>query len=469
MRIRLTAMLLFEPDFILLDEPTNYLDLKTLLILENFLQSFSGGFMVISHDREFLKRTCRETLEIKKGDFHFFPGNIEEYFAFEEEQKIHIERINKGIEAKQKELSSFIERFRAKASKAAQARSREKQLHRLQKIEVEFAQKNVAIHLECAPAQPGISVKLEDLAIGYNGKSIADGISHIFSKGEHTAILGDNGEGKSTLLKTLSGMLEAVQGQIQWGPKQQIAYYAQHVFQSLDEEDCVLDHLKKQARSAPEQKILDMAGSFLFRGDDVYKSISVLSGGERSRLLLAGLLLSDSNVFLLDEPTNHLDFETVEALGTALKNFQGTLFFISHDRTFVNMVADSILEIQNGKILLYRGSYEDYVFSLENRIQEESAIPDSEEPAEIKIKKAYHIRKEIQSDIRKSRSRCENLESSMRIYEEKQKEKLEEISQNYSMEANEELLKINAELETKEKEWVELQEKIEELEKSLEQ
>ncbi|MDH5654608.1 MAG: ATP-binding cassette domain-containing protein, partial [Spirochaetia bacterium] len=472
MRLRLSAMLITDPDFILLDEPTNYLDLKTLLILENFLGSFRGGFMIISHDREFLKKTCSETLEIKNGKLNFFPGNIEEYFAFEEEQNLHIERVNKGIEAKQKELNGFIEKFRAKASKASQARSKEKQLNRLHKIEAEQTQRDVKIRIPEDPSPPGKALQIENLSIGYNQKAVASGISHIFSRGEHVAVLGDNGEGKSTLLKTLAGEIPPVSGNIKWANGRNIGYYAQHVFQSLIETDTVLDHLKKISKGKiPEQSILDLAGSFLFQGDEIHKKISVLSGGERSRLILAGLLLSGSNVFLFDEPTNHLDFETVEALAGALKQYGGTVFFISHDRTFVNILADAILEIRDGSISLYRGNYEDYVFALESRIQEESPDPDhsGNNLQSEKIKTAYHLRKEIQSGIRKNKSRSEKIEKEIHTLEEKQKEKISKLSESYSMELNDELVKINSDLESCETEWMSLQEELETLEKALKQ
>ena len=470
MRIRLTAMLLHEPDFILLDEPTNYLDLKTLLILENFLHSFSGGFMVISHDREFLKKTCNETLEVSNGELQLFPGNIDEFFGWREDERQHVERINKGIEARQKELGSFIERFRAKASKASQARSKAKQLEKLEKISTDPIQGSVSIRIPEEPSHPGRALSLEDLSIGYGEKIIASGISHIFSKGEHVAILGDNGEGKSTLLKTLFEKIPPLGGSFKWGTNTKTAYYAQHVFNSLNEKDTVLEHLKKTSgNKIPDQKILDMAGSFLFQGDDVNKSVSVLSGGERSRLLLAGLLLSNSNVFLFDEPTNHLDFETVEALGIALKNYGGTLFFISHDRTFVNMVASAILEIREGQISLYRGDYEDYVYALERRILEDETSNSSVKPEfQDKEKKVYHVRKELQSDIRKAKVKSETLEKSIKSLEEKQLEKQNEILKNYSLKANEELMQITHEIEKNENEWMLLQESIEVLEKKLE-
>jgi ATP-binding cassette subfamily F protein 3 len=425
--------------------------------------------MVISHDREFLKKTCGETLEVANGELQYFPGNIEEFFAYREEMLLHVERINKGIDIRQKELSSFIERFRAKASKASQARSKAKQLSKLEKIEIGHIQGNIKIRIPEETSPPGKALWMENLAIGYGKKSIASGISHIFSKGEHIAILGDNGEGKSTLMKTIAGEIPAVGGNFKWGQNLKIAYYAQHVFQSLNEKDTIFDHLKKTAGNhVSEQKIQDMAGNFLFQGNDIYKSISVLSGGERSRLLLAGLLLSESNVFLFDEPTNHLDFESVEALGMALKNYGGTIFFISHDRTFVNIIATSILEIREGKISLFRGSYEDYVYSLENRISgEEKSEIQSSTPASEKDKKIFHVKKEIQSDIRKTRMKSEKIEKVIQELEKKQKEKLTEISSNYSNTANEELLVITKEIEKHEKEWTALQEEVVSLEKKM--
>jgi ATP-binding cassette subfamily F protein 3 len=371
-RVKLTAMLLRDPNLLILDEPTNYLDLKTLILLEEFLQDFRGGFLIVSHDREFLKRTCTQTLEIDNGSCNLYPGTVEEYLTFKDEQGQIVESYNKGILAKKKQLQEFVDRFKAKASKARQARSAMRRIEKLETIDTDHVLANVHLKIPNVEKRNLTAFRCNDLAIGYPENIVASKINMEFIQGDHIAILGDNGQGKTTFMRTIAGDLQVKSGDFKWGYGLKIGYYAQHVLLALNPEDDVYTHLsRKSEHSVTRQEILDLAGSFLFRGDDVLKKVKVLSGGEKARLSLAGLLLSKSQVLLLDEPTNHLDFETVEALGTALKTFDGTVFFISHDRTFVNMLATQIIEVNNGAITRYPGRYEEYVYSLEMKVHNE--------------------------------------------------------------------------------------------------
>ncbi|MDP6360246.1 MAG: ABC-F family ATP-binding cassette domain-containing protein, partial [Planctomycetota bacterium] len=365
-RVKLTSMLLRDPNFLVLDEPSNYLDLKTLILLENFLRDFNGGFMIVSHDREFLKRTCECTMEIERGGISLYPGSVEEFLDYKERQHDLAERHNENVEAEQKRLQRFVDRFRAKATKAAQAQSKLKQIERLEKIEIEHPIRTVRIRIPKVDDKKGVALNVKNLAIGYPGITVADDVHLDIDRGKRVAILGDNGEGKTTFLRTLANDLDKISGDFRWGHGLKPAYYAQHVYASVNPVDDIETYLtKRAAQGVTRQEILNMAGSFLFGGDDVKKSVTVLSGGERARLCLAGLLLSKNPVLLLDEPTSHLDFDTVEALGYALRDYNGTIFFTSHDRTFVSLVADQIIEVQDGKIRLYPGTYESYVFALE--------------------------------------------------------------------------------------------------------
>lgn len=465
-RIKLTSMLLLDPNFLILDEPTNYLDLKTLILLEEFLKEYRGGFIVVSHDREFLKKTCELTLEIENGSCTLYPGSVDDYLIFKEEQKEQILSFNKNIESKQKQLQKFIDRFRAKASKASQARSKEKELQKLKAIDVGHSLGNVKIVIPQVSAKKGISLKTQDLDIGYPDYLVAKKINLEIDQGAHVAVLGDNGQGKTTFLKTIANQLDALGGSFRWGHHLKVGYYAQHVFHTLDEKDTVFQYLSKIADfSVTDQEILNLAGCFLFRGKDVEKTIEVLSGGERARLCLAGLLLQKNRVLLLDEPTNHLDFETVEALGDALKKFQGTVFFISHDRTFVNLMATEILEVSNQKIIRYLGNYEDYVYTMEKNIQKE--LVEFEEEIKInepKKKNNYQLKKEAKLKKKELMVQVKEIEKRLEI----NKSELNEINSmfvndatSWSREKNQRYEQLAQWIEKDETRWLQMNEEIE--------
>ena len=495
-RAKLTAMLLSDPNFLILDEPTNYLDLSTLVLLENFLQDFSGGFVIVSHDREFLKKTCTHTLEIENGRLTFYPGPIEAYFEFKEEQKEHVLAYNKGVETKKKQLQEFVDRFKARASTATRAKSKMKQIEKLKTIEIEHALGTAHIEIPPVEKKAGVAIACEDLVIGYPEREVARNIRFDIDRGAHVAVLGDNGQGKTTFLKTVAGELAPKEGKFRWGIGLKIAYYAQHVFATLYPEDDVYGHLQKQAAAGiTQQEILNLAGSFLFKGDDVRKKVSVLSGGERARLCLAGLLLTRSHVLLLDEPTNHLDFETVEALGEALKQFAGTIFFISHDRTFVNLIATNIIEVKNGSVKRYPGRYEDYVYHLENSTREElmhdgyiktkspnkkqepkSAGRDhhseanSSKPADSGQQKTDEAssQKEIKAEIHQLNEKIKKSEQRMTHFKKEKQDLLDDLAKNpffYSKERNKKIADLDASMGEEENTWLELQEKLEKLKK----
>ena len=412
-RVKLASMLLSDPNFILLDEPTNYLDLKTLILLERFLLDYDGGFLVVSHDREFLKRTCDCTLEVDQGGLTMYPGTVDEFLLFKEEQREQAEAFNRNVEIKQKQLQRFVDRFKAKASKATQARSKLKQLQRLKTIDVDHPMKNVRIRIPNVPKRQGIAMRCEGLEIGYPDKMVAGDIRVEVPQGAHVAVLGDNGQGKTTFLRTLAGDLQARAGKFRWGHALSVGYYAQHVYSGLDPSQTVKFYLQKQAaKDVLDQEILDLAGSFLFQGADVDKKVGVLSGGERARLVLAGLLLARNTVLLLDEPSNHLDFETVEALGAALQKYSGTLFFVSHDRTFVHLVATEILEVGGSKVVRYPGTYDEYVYHLTVQLGAELHDDDDGDaaPPEETGRAAYELKKKRETEERRRARRARELE-----------------------------------------------------------
>lgn len=463
-RVKLTAMLLRDPNFLILDEPTNYLDLKTLILLEEFLQNYHGGFIIVSHDREFLKKTCDDTLEVENGECTMYPGSVEEYLIFKEEQKEQALSYNKNIEAKQKQLQSFVDRFRAKASKAKQAQSKMKQIEKLTKIEVDHPLSNVQIRIPLVETKKSFALQCNDLSIGYPEKLVASDITLEIAQGAHVAVLGDNGQGKTTFLRTLADDLEKKGGEYKWGYDLKIAYYAQHVFTTLRADSNVYEHLSSMAApSVTRQEILNMAGSFLFRGTDVEKKVSVLSGGERARACLAGLLLTKSQVILLDEPTNHLDFETVEALGRALKAFAGTLFFISHDRTFVNLVATEIVEVQNAQVRLYSGKYEDYVYHLENVLRRELSGKPAPSTDTIdsspKQKSDYLYNKKLESEKRKFETKIRKCLEQIALYQKEHSEIHQDFirtPESWSKIRNDRYEELARVIESEEIRWLEL-------------
>jgi len=482
-RVKLTAMLLKNPNFLILDEPSNYLDLSTLILLENFLQNFNGGYLVVSHDREFLKKTCEHTLEVESGKVALYPGNIEEYFEFKEEQRGQTEAYNRGIEKKRDQMQDFIDRFKAKASTATRAQSKMKQLVKLKTIEIAHELATVKINIPPVEPKTGVAFACEHLTIGYPEKIVARGISFDIDRGKRIAVLGNNGEGKSTFLKTIAGALEPKEGTFKWGTGLKVAYYAQHVFSSLNPDDDIVSHLSREsAAGVSNQDILNMAGCFLFKGDETKKKVKVLSGGERARLILAGILLSKSHVLLLDEPTNHLDFETVEALAHALQKFSGTVFFISHDRTFVNLIATGILEVKNGRIARYPGVYEDYVYHLEavarGDVTEAQGGGDGKDSGSEAEKKTVEDHSESAAQkLRKVKSDMEKLKKKMVSTEERLKNQtherdrlLADIRDNpfhYSKDRNEKLKVLQIRVEETEQEWYEMQTKMDKFKSEL--
>jgi len=466
-RIKLAAMLLRDPNFLILDEPTNYLDLSTLLLLETFLSDFRGGYLIISHDREFLLRTCEQTLECGRGELTFYPGNVEAYLAYKDEQLDLALKNNKVIDAKARQLQTFIDKHRVRAGTAAQAQAKIKQLDRLNqgKISIAHTERTVRIKLPAVEARTGTAVTCDGLAIGYPEKEVARDIHFVIERGERIAILGDNGQGKTTLMRTLAGDLPARAGHCAWAPNLRLAYYAQHVYGALDPKYDVFQHLQKVAdRNVPTQSILDLAGSFLFSGDDVEKKVGVLSGGERARLCLMGLLLSRAPVLLLDEPTNHLDFETVEALAEALQAYQGTVFFISHDRTFVNVLATGILDVKGGAVKRYPGTYQEYVEHLSAELERNEE--EDEAPVKTPSAPTPPPRKHDQAELKRIRKQVQAVESEMEAAERERAALLESFEREPAKEVRERkhrLDELTRVLQEAEAVWLDLQQKIEEM------
>ncbi len=386
MRMKLLYLLGQEPNLMLLDEPTNYLDLESVLALEYFLQNYKGAFLLISHDREFLKRTTEKTLEVESGELTKFNGHIDDYFEQKAQLAQVLEAEARSKEEKRASIQNFIDRFGAKATKAKQAQSRMKQLDKMEPIEIKTLRMKAQIRIPTPERTARDLVVLEAATLGYTTEQpILKDVQLIVQRETHLGVVGVNGAGKSTLLKSLAGRLPLLSGKFRSNAK--ISYFAQHLTEDLSSEDSVFQSLQAKAHSSVKhQEILNLAGALLFPGDDVYKKIKVLSGGERSRVALGQILLEKNPLLVLDEPTNHLDFETVEALTLALQSYEGSLIVVSHDRSFIRRVSTQILEIRNGRCLIFPGTYDDYVWSLEKGALREYAET-SDSNAAVKVSK----------------------------------------------------------------------------------
>jgi ATP-binding cassette subfamily F protein 3 len=366
MRAKLLHLIGQQPNLMLLDEPTNYLDLETLMVLEKFLQGFGGAFLLISHDREFLRRTTDHILEVEGGEITKFNGNIDDYFEQKELLRTQLEARALSLEEKRKQILDFVARFGAKATKASQAQSRLKSLDKMEKVEVKPLPVSARIKIPPPHRTGKMVLNLKSVSLGYGERTILKNVNLALASGDHLAVVGLNGAGKSTLLRGLAGRLTPLAGTIEPGYEVTLAFFNQHVAEELNPDDTVFKALERKAHpSVLPQEILGLAGSLLFSGDDVQKPVRVLSGGECSRVALGQVLLQRASCLILDEPTNHLDFQTVEALTQSLQAFPGSLIVVSHDRSFISRIGTKILEIHNGQAGTYPGTYDDYVWSLE--------------------------------------------------------------------------------------------------------
>ncbi len=366
MRIALAKVLLEDPDILLLDEPTNYLDLEARNWLEQFLQNFPGGFLLVSHDRYFLDTTVNEVYEIFSGNLKPYAGN---YSKYEKQREVEIEGLLARYAQQQEEikkLEDFIRRFGAKATKAAQAQERQKMLDKMERIEIPENLKQIRFRFPPAPHSGQIVLDLEGIGKSYDGeKWILKELSLVIEKGERFVIAGRNGAGKTTLLRILSGEDANFEGSFRLGSGVNIGYFSQDNAEKIRGEKSILESLEEECPLDLVPKARDLLASFLFRGDDVYKSLDVLSGGEKSRLALLRLLLKPVNLLILDEPTNHLDLHSKDVLLSALSDFGGTILFVSHDRGFIESLATKVLELKEGKQRVFPGDYRYYLEKIE--------------------------------------------------------------------------------------------------------
>lgn len=468
-RVKLAALLLHEPNLLLLDEPTNFLDVRTQILLEHFLRGFNKAALIVSHDRSFLQATCDQTLDLTRGKLTLYPGKIEPFLEFQEERRQHDERVNATVQAKQKQLQRFIEKNRANASTASQARSKGKQLARLQTQEIAADLPTASIRAPVVSPRQGAAVRMSGLSIGYPEHTVATDIGIEIDHGQRAAIVGDNGQGKTTLLRTLVGSLDPIKGSVRWGHHCEIGVYAQHVYGSLDETQTVLDYLEYKATpGTTNQQILAVAGSLLFRDDHVRKKIRVLSGGERARLCLAGLLLGTYNILVLDEPGNHLDVETVEALAEALLAYNGTVIFTSHDRHFMRRLATSIIEVRDGTAKAYDGDYDAYLYYINKEIDDgerERNHDKKNKSSSAKPRAKSKSKSATVPDFRKIQKKIKNIEKSIRTLDARKSELNDQLMKatdpEEALRLHNEVKAVEMELGAAEELWLELSESSE--------
>ena len=464
-RLALAKMLLEKPNLLVLDEPTNHLDIETIAWLENYLVNYSGALIIVSHDRYFLDKVATITLDLTKHSLDRYVGNYSRFVELKE-QKLATEA--KNYEKQQKEIAAledFVNRNLVRASTTKRAQSRRKQLEKMERLDKpEAGKKSANMTFQSEKTSGNVVMNVENAAIGYDGEVLSEPINLDLRKMNAVAIVGPNGIGKSTFIKSIVDQIPFIKGEKRFGANVEVGYYDQ-TQSKLTPSNTVLDELWNDFKLTPEVEIRNRLGAFLFSGDDVKKSVGMLSGGEKARLLLAKLSMENNNFLILDEPTNHLDIDSKEVLENALIDFDGTLLFVSHDRYFINRVATHVLELSENGSTLYLGDYDYYVekkaevemsqaeeTSTNNQAKESSPVND------------YQAQKESQKEVRKLMRQIESLEVEIEELESQSQaiseQMLETNDADKLMELQAELDKISHRQEEAMLEWEELSEQV---------
>src|SRR5580698_864415 len=361
MRIALAKLLLAKPNLLLLDEPTNHLDLETRNWLEGYLKNYPFGYILISHDRYFLDVTIDRTVEIWNKRLTIYQGNYTKYLNQKDERRAQLLAAWRNQRERIEHLEAFINRFRAQATKAKQVQSRIKELEKIERIEIPEEEPVIHFSFPQPPPSGRTVVTAQNLAKSYDEKRVLEGVNFTIERGDRVALVGHNGAGKSTLIRLLTGVESPTSGTVQLGHNAIPEYFAQDQYKVLDPTARMLDDISRAALRVPEVELRSLLGCFLFSGEDVFKPLGVLSGGERNRFALARILVSPSNFLLLDEPTNHLDMRAKDVLLEAIESFSGTVIFVSHDRYFIDRLATKVLEVKDGGVVIYPGNFAEYV------------------------------------------------------------------------------------------------------------
>lgn len=476
MRIELAKILLSKPDVLLLDEPTNHLDIESIEWLETYLKDCRSSLVLISHDRKFLDNVTNRTVEIMVGRIHDYKVPYSKYLELRKERLAQQQAAYENQQRMIEKTEEFIERFRYKPTKSNQVQSRVKQLEKLERIEVDIEDKSaLAVKFPPAPRSGDIAYKAVDLKLGYGSKVVFSDANIEVRRGEKVALVGRNGEGKTTLMRAIMDELEPMEGSSRTGHNVNIGYYAQNQEDILDKEDTVFGTLDRIAVGDIRLKLRDILAAFLFKGEDIDKKVAVLSGGERARLAMAKLMLKPYNLLALDEPTNHMDFRSKDILKQALKAYDGTIIIVSHDRDFLDGLVDKLYEFRDGHVKEHLGGVQDFLERrrIENLSELERHYKIEAQPVvdEVVQKKEesrqeYQAKKFISKEERKIRNRISFLEKGIEEIENKMKE-IEAVLANPKpeddvMELTRAYLENKRELDYKMAEWEKLSESIEE-------
>ena len=464
-RLALAKMLLEKPNLLVLDEPTNHLDIETIAWLENYLVNYSGALIIVSHDRYFLDKVATITLDLTKHSLERYVGNYSRFVELKE-QKLATEA--KNYEKQQKEIAAledFVNRNLVRASTTKRAQSRRKQLEKMERLDKpEAGKKSANMTFHSDKVSGNVVLTVENAAIGYDGEILSEPINLDLRKMNAIAIVGPNGIGKSTFIKSIVDQIPFIKGEKRFGANVEVGYYDQ-TQSKLTPSNTVLDELWNDFKLTPEVEIRNRLGAFLFSGDDVKKSVGMLSGGEKARLLLAKLSMENNNFLILDEPTNHLDIDSKEVLENALIDFDGTLLFVSHDRYFINRVATHVLELSENGSTLYLGDYDYYVEKkAEVEMSQTEETSTSNQAKEASPVNDYQAQKESQKEVRKLMRQIESLEAEIEELESQSQDISEQMLETNDagklMELQAELDKISHRQEEAMLEWEELSEQV---------
>ncbi len=474
MRIELAKILLSKPDVLLLDEPTNHLDIESIEWLEGYLKEYRGSLVLISHDRKFLDNVTNRTVEIMVGRIHDYKVPYSKYLELRKERLAQQQAAYENQQRMIEKTEEFIEKFRYKPTKSNQVQSRVKQLEKLERIEVDIEDRSaLAVKFPPAPRSGDIAYKAVDMKVGYGEKVVFSDAQIEVRRGEKVALVGRNGEGKTTLMRVIMNELDPMAGESKVGYNVNIGYYAQNQEDILDKNDTVFGTLDRIAVGDIRLKLRDILGAFLFKGEDIDKKVAVLSGGERARLAMAKLILKPYNLLALDEPTNHMDIRSKDILKQALQNYDGTLIIVSHDRDFLDGLVDKLYEFRDGKVKEHLGGVQEFLErrKLESLSElERHYKPVVEKSVEVvqkkeEAKQEYEAKKYVSKEEKKIRNRISFLEKKIEEYESKMAE-IEAVLANPGpeddiMELTRAYLENKRELDYKMEEWGELNEKLE--------